>query len=152
MTPEAIHQVESEIDAAVATQSFDRAEQLATAYLAEAGSIPFADAGRSPWFRARYLAAQVALARGRLNLALERLIPLQPFLPDLPWELAGRVWLLFAETLARLGRLNELPAVLGQVPEALLQKDATQQLRWLRVRLWLGEAASLEQELRACEG
>ncbi len=151
MTPEAILQVESQIDKALEMQSFDDAEQLAVVYLAGAGPIPMTDAGRSPGFRSHYVAAQVLLASGKLNQTLERLLPLQPVLPHLPWELAGRVRLLFAETLARLGRLAEVPAWLDQVPDTLLQSDAAQQLRWLRVRMWLGEVLRVQPELRACE-
>jgi len=151
MTPEAIRQVESQIDSAMEMQSFDQAESLAAVYLAGAGPIPLVDAGESPGFRSRYIGAQVLLANGRLNQALDRLIPLQPILPHLPRDLAGRVWLLFAETLARLGRLAEVPVLLTQVPDTLLQSDIAQQLRWLRVRMWLGEVLLLQPELRACE-
>jgi tetratricopeptide (TPR) repeat protein len=146
-------QLESRIEAAMAHSDLDRAEALAAQYRAAAGDPPAnGDAARSPWFRAAYLAAQVALAAGRLEQALDRVTPLLPLTAELPAELACRVWLLAAEALARRQRLAEARGHLERARAAApsLRRHPLLYLRELRIRLWLGEVTGLGAELSAC--
>jgi tetratricopeptide (TPR) repeat protein len=144
--------LEEAIDSALAGGELTRAEEAAERYRRLAGEAPpGGDVGRHPWLRSRYLAAQVALAAGRLGQALEHLGPLLPVADTLPDEkLAGRIHLLAAETLARLRRPADARAELRQVPATLLGQNALARFRALRTRLWLGEVASLGDELSAC--
>jgi hypothetical protein len=142
---------ETEIDAALAAWDLDRAEALAQRYRATADSEwANGEPARSPAFRADYLAAQVALAAGRLKQAEERLSPLLALTGALPEELASRVRLFMAETLARLHRQLEARALLEQVPASLLDRVPRLQLRALRIRLWLGEVGQLGAEIAGC--
>jgi tetratricopeptide (TPR) repeat protein len=142
---------EADIDDALAEGELDRAEALATHYGSAAGHDPAdGDPARSPRFRSAYLAAQVALAAGRLQQALDRLSPLLGVIGQLPREMAGRVRLIAAEALARQRRHAQAAEILHQVPAALLDKKPLLQLRALRIRLWLGEVAHRGEELVAC--
>src|SRR5262249_19546108 len=104
-------------------------------------------------FRAAYLAAQVALAVGRLTQAAELVGPLVPLLPltgnRFP-VLACRVRLLAAEACARRRQLPEAHSHLNDVSDDILDGNPLLRLRALRVRLWLGEVADLGEELAAC--
>jgi tetratricopeptide (TPR) repeat protein len=151
VTPSEVRQIETAIDEALAAWELDRAEQLAEQYRRSASRLTDdADPARAPWFRAGYLAGQVALAAGRLTQALERLSPLLDVADRLPAELAGRVHLYTAEALARLHRGPEARQLLDVVPGALLDRQPLLHLRALRIRLWLGEIGCLDAELRAC--
>src|SRR5262249_5120855 len=76
---------EADIDAALASGDHHRAERLAQQYCSAAdGPGRHNDPARAPWFRAGYLAAQVALALGWLGPALERLRPLLAVIGALP--------------------------------------------------------------------
>jgi tetratricopeptide (TPR) repeat protein len=151
MNPAEVNQREKAIDQALAAGDLDQAEVLANAYQAAAGLVTrHGEAGRSPSFRAAYLAGQVALAAGRLRLAVERLSPLLDVTDRLPGELAGRIRLLLAEALARLNRSAEAGRLLEQMPAAVLDREPLLQLRALLIRLWLGEVERLGEELTAC--
>jgi tetratricopeptide (TPR) repeat protein len=140
---------EQAIDQAVATGDLRRATGEAEDYCATTETLPEGDA-RSPRFRARYLAAQVDLAAGRLGTALSRVQTLLPRCDRLAPELAARLRLLAAEALARLDRPEEARAQLALVPAAPLDDRPLLRLRALRVRLWLGDLALLGEELVAC--
>jgi tetratricopeptide (TPR) repeat protein len=147
------NQLETDIDQALARCDLDRAEELASRYRAAAVAEELnGDPAHSPAFRAHYLAAQVALAGGRLRLAVQRLAALTPLPGGLPLALACRIWLLSAEALARLRRFPEARRHLtrGQDIASSLPPDPLRRLRFLRVRLWLGEVADLGAELETC--
>src|SRR6266511_3858356 len=149
-TAEAIR-LEEGIDSAVLAGNLEQAETWALLYLdAEPGGPPRGDLARSPWFRARYCAGKVALATGRLSQALDRLLPLLATVERISPDLAGRVRLLVAEALTRLRRGEEGRALLEEVPASLLVDDLPSRLRALCIRLWLGEVASLRQDLDDC--
>jgi hypothetical protein len=152
MTPAEAHRYETDIDAALDREEFDRAEALAVRYQAAAGRLDaMDDLPRSPGFRAAYLAGQVALAAGRLGLAVDRLMPLLALADRLPDALAGRVRLFAAEALARLKRAGEAQALLDLVPGSLLRQQPLLNLRALRIRLWLGEVQRLGDDLARCK-
>lgn len=143
-------QFEAAIEGAVAAGETDRAEALAGRYRAAAAGEPGGgEPERSLRFRAAYLAAQVALAAGRLGLALERSEPLLAT-KGLSPELASRLRLVAAEALARLRRPEEARACLRRVPPGLLSGEPTLHLRALRVRLWLGDVERLGDEIATC--
>jgi tetratricopeptide (TPR) repeat protein len=149
-----MHQLESDIDSALAVGELIRAEKLAERYcgLAECESSD-GNPSRDAWLRAHYLAAQVALAAGQLSRALEHLAPLLPAAARTRDEkLAGWIRTLTAEALVRLRRHAEARDLLQQVSLALLQESPLLRFRALRVRLWLGELADLGDELAACAG
>jgi tetratricopeptide (TPR) repeat protein len=151
VTPPDVRQIEMTIDAALAAWELDKAEELAEQYRRSASRLnDDAEPARAPWFRAGYLAGQVALAAGRLSQALERLSPLLDVAERLPAELASRVRLYTAEALARLHRGPEARRLLDQVPEGLLDRQPLLHLRALRIRLWLGEIGRLDGELLTC--
>src|SRR4051812_48819899 len=94
--------LESDIDQSLARNDFDRAEEFALQYVARAEQDPgLADGAHSPLFRARWLAAQVALAAGDLDVANRRLGELEPLPADLPSALGWRITLAKAEVPAR---------------------------------------------------
>jgi hypothetical protein len=73
-------QLETDIDQALAHCDLDRAEELASRYRTIASAeASNGDPAHSLTFRSNYLAAQVALAGGRLWLAVQRLAALMPF-------------------------------------------------------------------------
>jgi tetratricopeptide (TPR) repeat protein len=137
------------IDDAVAVGDLQRAEEEAKDYCADTESLPEGGAV-SPRFRARYLAAQVDLAAGRLSAALDRVEPLLPLCDGLGPELAARLRLLAAEASARLDREDEARAQLALVPAAPLESRPLLRLRALRVRLWLGDLNLVGDDLAAC--
>jgi hypothetical protein len=139
-------QREQAIDQAVATGDLRGATVLAVDYCAMTETLPEDDA-RSPRFRARYLAAQVDLAAGRLGAALGRVQTLLPRCGRLTPELAARVRLLAAEALARLQRPDEARSQLALVPAEPLDSRPLLRLRVLRVRLWIGDMALIGEEL-----
>jgi hypothetical protein len=140
---------EQAIDQAVATGDLQRAADEAEDYCATTETLPEGDA-LSPRFRARYLAAQVDLAGGRLGTALGRVQMLLPRCDRLAPELAARLRLLAAEALARLHRPDEARTQLALVPAAPVDNQPLLRLRALRVRLWLSDLASIGEELAAC--
>jgi hypothetical protein len=137
------------IDQAVALGDLQRAADEADDYCATTEMLPDGDA-LSPRFRARYLAVQVDLAAGRLGAALKRVETLLLHCDRLTRELSARLRLLAAEALARLGRQNEARAQLALVPAVPLDSQPLLRLRALRVRLWLGELASVGDDLATC--
>jgi tetratricopeptide (TPR) repeat protein len=137
------------IDQALAAGDLQRATDEAEDYCASTESLPKRDA-LSPGFRARYLAAQVDIAAGRLSRALGRVETLLPLCGRLTPELVARLRLLAAEALARLRRPDEARAQLALVPPAPLDNRALLRLRALRIRLWLGELALVGDDLAAC--
>jgi CHAT domain-containing protein len=97
--------------------------------------------------------AQVSLAAGRLDEAGTRLWALLPLRDDLPAELACRLWLMFAELHARLDRAALARGYVIQaqaLPEAL-GANPLLKLHELRIRLWLGQAESMTEELSVCD-
>jgi tetratricopeptide (TPR) repeat protein len=144
-------QFETTIDAALTAGDLPRAEALAGDYCRAAEPGPAAaPPERTPHFRAAYLAAQVALAAGRLGRAVDHLAPFMDDVPRLPAELAARVRLLLAEAHARLDHGPEARSLLDEVPTALLEREPLLQLRALRIRLWLGEVDHLTEALDHC--
>jgi tetratricopeptide (TPR) repeat protein len=143
-------QFEKDIEAALAAGELDRAEATAQCYCRAAEGEWRGEPAHSPGFRSNYLAAQVKLAAGRLQKAIELLSPLLAVAGELPVELACRVRLLAAEALARLRRHAEARTLLEQVPAALLDGEPLLRLGALRVRLWLGEVSRLGPLLAAC--
>jgi tetratricopeptide (TPR) repeat protein len=146
-------QREDDIDRALGEADLDRAEGLVLRYQAAAAEAPVnGDAARAPLFRARYLAAQVALAAGRLRLAARRVLALLPLPAGVAGEVACRVWLISAEALARLGRLGEARQHLARAEEhqGAIEAEPLLRLRVLRVRLWLGDVAELAGPLSSC--
>jgi CHAT domain-containing protein/tetratricopeptide (TPR) repeat protein len=142
---------ETAIDQALAEGALEEAERQAQRYLEASGPVhPGHYPARAPWFRAAYLAAQVSLAAGRLARASERLEPCLAVAEQLPDELAARVRLLAAEALARLHRGAEARRLLERMPSSLFNPQPLLFLRALRIRLWLGELAAVEGQLRAC--
>jgi tetratricopeptide (TPR) repeat protein len=152
MTNSEAAQHEKGIEGAVAEGDLTRAEALAAEYCQAAvmaeGQGDFAC---SPRFRAAYLAGQVALAAGRLRRAAEHLAPLLPEASRLPEKLAARLRLFAAEAQARLNEEAQARALLARVSGALLDREPLLHLRALRIRLWLGEIASLGEELARCD-
>jgi hypothetical protein len=143
--------IEAHIDKALAAGNLDDAEALAASYCQSAGlDNTDAEPARSPRFRSTYLAAQVALAAGRLGQALERLAPLLAVTNRLPAELAAQVRLFAAEALARLHRHTEARELLDQVPDDVLRPQPLLHLRALRIRLWLDEVGGLAPDLARC--
>src|SRR5262249_38269806 len=148
LSSEAASRLETAIDEALARGEIDQAEALATQYCTNAAQDPSdGEPARSPRFRSAYLAAQVALAAGRLRQALEHLTPLLAIAGQLSSELAARLRLFAAEALARLRRHSEARELLNQVPAELLKRQPLLHLRALRIRLWLGEVGSLAADL-----
>ena len=155
ISPDDATTMESRIAGALAMSAHDEAAALAARYIQAVPDVaPSCRPEESPWFRARYLAAQSNLAAGRLAAAaglLESLAPVERFLPS---ELARRVHLLAAEVAARLGRAGEARSRLAQAgaragSDELLPPRL--QARALRVRLALGEVEKLGAELGSCE-
>jgi tetratricopeptide (TPR) repeat protein len=142
--------LESDIDAALSRGDLDEAEVLAQRYRAEASDED--GSGPSPRFRSRYLAAQVALAGGRLTEAGRRFASIMPLPADLPPALVCRIWLMSAEVLARLHRESEARGHLNRAqafPTALAENPLLK-LREIRIRLWLGEVEELAADMAAC--
>jgi hypothetical protein len=144
--------LESDIDEAMARGDLDQAEALAQSYRARALEEEDTGAGLSPRFRSRYLAAQVALAGGRLAEAGQRLATLMPLPGDLPVALSCRIWLTSAEVLARERREAEARGCLirAQAFPSALADNPLLKLREIRVRLWLGQVDELAEEMTAC--
>jgi tetratricopeptide (TPR) repeat protein len=146
-----VNRLEAAIDQALACGRIDQAEALAMNYCRRASQDNTdGEPVRSPRFRSAYLAAQVALAAGRLRQALECLTPLLAVAGRLPSELAARLRLFAAEALARLRSHSEARELLNQVPASLLRQQPLLHLRALRIRLWLGEVANLAADLDRC--
>ena len=144
---------EAEIDAALAASNLPRAEALAEGYVSAAHAEPLAgDPARSPWFRANYLAAQVALAAGRLAKVVHLLEPFLARTADLAPGLACEVWLLSAEALARLEVRERAREHLARARQAdpAMERYPLLRLREIRIRLWLGEVDELSVELESC--
>jgi hypothetical protein len=143
--------LETAIDAALTAGDLAQAEVLAADYYRAAAAGPAAARPeQTPRFRAAYLAAQVALAAGRLGRVVDHLAPLLADVPHLSEELAARVRLLLAEARARLGQGAEARSLLDQVPRGLLGREPLLQLRALRIGLWLGEVDRLAAALDHC--
>src|SRR5262249_55522741 len=104
------------------------------------------------WFRPTARPPGAPRAAGGVVRGFERLKPLLPLTADLPPALACRLCLMSAEALARLKRIPEARAYLARCREwaAALRANPLLELRDLRIRLWLGEVASLGQELSTC--
>lgn len=145
------NQFEIDIDAALAAFDWDRAETLAARYRAAAREETVKGGnGQSPWYRANYLFAKVALTAGRLEQTLQRTAPLLSRTPKPSTELECRVWLMAAEALARLHGGPQVHAHLARVPAALVSRKPLLRIQELRIRLWLGEVASLAEPLVGC--
>jgi tetratricopeptide (TPR) repeat protein len=153
----AASQFEADIDTALSRLDLDRAEGLAARYEAAAGTVDSVgmDLARAPWFRARYLAAQVALAAGRLGRAADLLAPVLSRTSELPTTLACRVWLLAAEAWARARQFAAAGEALTRAEAAnpALRREPLLAFRRLRVLLWLaaadGSVATLAEEVAA---
>jgi tetratricopeptide (TPR) repeat protein len=146
-------QLETDIDQALAHCDLDRAEELAARYRTVASAeASNGDPAHSLTLRSNYLAAQVALAGGRLRLASQRSAALMPLPEGVPEAWACRIWLLSAEALARSRRHAEARHHLDRARAiaSSLSPDPLRQWRVLRIRLWLGEVADLADELAAC--
>jgi tetratricopeptide (TPR) repeat protein len=145
METRAAAMLEDAIDQALAGSDLGQAEALAARYRALASDAPLR-------WRAGYLAAQVALAAGRLGQAAQHLVGLLPPPEDLPGALRCRVWLLSAETLVRLHRSDEARHHLGRAQqfEESLRQNPRLRLRELRIRLWLGEWPNLMSLISEC--
>jgi tetratricopeptide (TPR) repeat protein len=137
------------IDDAVAVGDLRRAEVEANDYCSYTEALP-EDGAMSPRFRARYIAAQVDLAAGRLRAALHRIDTLVPLSAGLSPELVARLHLMAAEASARLRCEDEARAQLALVPDPPLTTRPLLRLRALRIRLWLGDLALIGDGLRAC--
>jgi tetratricopeptide (TPR) repeat protein len=153
MRPEDASRFEAEIGAALAATDLPRAEAIAEGYLSAARAEALAgDPSRSPWFRANYLAAQVALAGSRLAKVVRLLEPFLARTADLAPDLACEVWLMSAEALARLEVREQARAHLARARRAgpALERSPLLRLRAIRIRLWLGEVDGLSVELESC--
>lgn len=150
-------ELERQIDEALEAQQYETAHQLAGTYLSKAGFR--SDDDRAPalstWFRARWLAAQTALASGRLDETLDCAAPLLPVASCLPPKLACRLWLLVAEAQARRNRPQDARAALDRVQTTELapvaRSTAALLLRACRIRLWLGDVGQLGADLDDCD-
>lgn len=144
MNLELANRLENDIDDALGRGDLDQAEALAQEYRAGAGA--------SLLFRARWLSAQVALSAGRLEEAQARLQELQPPPHDLPPALLLRVRLAMAEVQARLGRNAEARQALEEAKRCAPEWTTNPflQLRYLRIRLLLGDIEAVAEPLAAC--
>jgi tetratricopeptide (TPR) repeat protein len=144
--------LEDEIDQAMSCGALDRAEQLARRYRSAARDIPESASPLPLTFRAAWLAAQVALAAGKLAECARLVASLVPLPAGAPKALRCRVWLAGAEALARLDRPEPARDWLDRAreEEQALASNPLLRLRELRIRLRLGELASLSDSLRAC--
>jgi tetratricopeptide (TPR) repeat protein len=148
--------LEAGIDAALEVMRLDEARGLAERYRKLAGSrllaVGLAD---DPWFRARWLSAQVAVTAGDLGEALEHVRPLEPLDSRLPPDLACRFWLLVAEAHARQRHETETRTALDCIHDPPLAEVCrarpTLRLRALRLDLWLGEVRTLLAEVEECD-
>jgi tetratricopeptide (TPR) repeat protein len=152
MAPETARELESRIDGALAAGEFEKAERWTQDYLRESGTPPVELAGRSLWFRARYLATQTALATGQLHQVVARAGELLPFLADLPEVVASRIYLLLAEAHARLGNRSQARVALtcADAARETLTRNLLLRLRELRVRLMLGELRTCAEAVQEC--
>src|SRR2546425_1010716 len=145
------NQFEIDIEAALTALDLHQAETLAAHYRDAAGEQTMTgQTGQSPWYRANYLFAKVALTAGRLEQTLERVAPLLSRTSTPSTELECRVWLMAAEALARLHRGPQARAHLARLPESTLSQKLLLRVHALRIRLWLGEVGSLTEQLAAC--
>ncbi len=146
--------LETQVDAALDRGDLAVAEETAQAYLRKAAVRDPSIRGiaSNPWFRARYLAGQVSLLAGRLSQAIERFEPLLPFHEELPPVLSCRLALLAAETYLRQEDLPQAQ-IQRQIAESHLDSLRDQPmffLRYLRLRLLMGEVQPLQAELKDC--
>jgi tetratricopeptide (TPR) repeat protein len=149
--------LEAGIDAALAAMRLDEARALAGRYLKLAGGPPLSriEIAQDRWFRARWLAAQVALTAGDLAEALDHVRPLLPLAPRLPPALACRLWLLVAEAHARQQHRAEARAALEPLDLPALadicRTQPTLRLRAVRLGLWLKDVRSQLAAVEECD-
>jgi tetratricopeptide (TPR) repeat protein len=140
--------LEEDIEAALAEERAEDALHRAGEYcrLTPTPTPATAPVG-DPWFRARYMAAQAALAAARpaAALAYARLV-----LPVAGGEPAARLRLFKVEALVRLGRLAEAREAFAQPPPGMLAGKAALRCRVACLRLALGQVAAMAEELAAC--
>jgi tetratricopeptide (TPR) repeat protein len=145
MKAEEAHRRELEIDAALATGDTARAEAMASAYLDAAGSNhrdPPLSLGHDPWFRARFVGANVALQAGRAARAESLLRELDSRLGELPRQLLRRVCLNGAEASVRLGNHDLSRRWLARLaPVDAARDDPRLAFQELRVQLMLGDVS-----------
>jgi len=145
---------ESRIEKALDAHDIPHALELCNHYLvavrAERG---FRHLVPSLNFRAMFLTAQAELAAARPSAAIERFAELADDLPKVTPELACRVHLSAAETLARLGRVAEALDRLGEAERTgfPIRSDDESLLQWLRTRLTTQDFDEIAAEVKACD-
>lgn len=130
-----------DVEAALAEAA--RYRQMATGPLLEAGQP-------APAFRALLVSARVCLPAGRPSEAGEYLERCLTCIGNLTPVLAARVRLLAAESQFRCGNDTEARRLVDQASPGPWTQHPTLWLRWLRIRLWLGDLPSLANDLAAC--
>jgi tetratricopeptide (TPR) repeat protein len=146
-----LDRLEQAIDDRTRSGRLREAKELSKHYMSLAGEQAVPDGGLlSRVFRANYLAAQVYLAAGELEVAWELLEQLSVPSTTESNPIAKRVLLLRAECLQRLGRRTECLQELQAAGRIRVGRDPLIELRELRIRLWLGEVSQLTAELRSC--
>jgi tetratricopeptide (TPR) repeat protein len=148
-------EIETEIATARRAGRIAQADLLAQKYLSSTDGPGVAtqdDPSLLPWFRSRYTAAEVAFDGGRLEQVAPLLNELESHLPRVPSRVRRAIYLLAAESLARLGNSADARSRLlharqcGVPPSADVQLDVQE----LVTGLVLGDVANLNDELRVC--
>ena len=145
---------EAKIAQALARLELKEAAEESARFLSDAADDPVGpDPLAAPLIRARWMAAKVDLATGQLAHSLAHVEFLTSFAERFTPEFACHFWLLTAEAHARLGRHSSARIALARLVHdslSVCQQTPLLQLRWLRIRLWLGEMDQIERELRFC--
>src|SRR5262245_34921974 len=147
---EFVRQAESAIESALERGDVEAALAEAARYR-QAATGPLLIAGQpGPAFRALLVSARVCLPAGRPAEAREHLGRCLTCVDSLTPALAARVRLLAAESHFRCGDQAEARRLVSQAAPGPWPDHPALWLRWLRVRLWLGDLASLADDLAAC--